>query len=183
MDPVLMSLITLVFTLLVAYVWTKTLRKYLQIPAVPGWPILGNITQVDLNRPDLTLLKWAKEFGPIYSVKFLNQTWIIVSGYDEVYEMLVTKGKSFAGRNNKNRFDFVTSGNKDIISGNPRQPHWTPLRKAAHRGIRHYGTGLTRLESTLSIMASDFVSTVRSYNGKPIDLREDIYNFILKVCT
>lgn len=60
-------------------------------------------------------------------------------------------------------------------------PHWLPLRKAAHRGIRHYGKGMTRLESTLADVASDFVAKITSYDGKVVDLKDDIYNFVIKV--
>lgn len=59
--------------------------------------------------------------------------------------------------------------------------HWGPLRKAAHRGIRHYGNGMARLEGTLSEMANEFVTQVTTYKGEAIDLSNDIYNFVLKV--
>ena len=179
MEPFLF-LVTFALVLVAIYAWSKS-RVTLQVPEVKKWPIVGNAFQIHPQRPELSFLQWAKKLGPIYSVQIFSQTWVIVNGYDEVYEMLVTKGNSFAGRSSLFRLECFTCGNKDIINGNPTLPHWTPLRKAAHRGIRHYGTGLTRLESTLSLMAGDFVEKVTSYNGKAVDLREDIYNFVLKV--
>ena len=176
-----LSLVTLVVILAAIFLWNKT-KTNLQMPGIKGWPIVGSIFQIDRMRPDQTFLQWAKDLGPVYSVQVFNQTWVIITGYEEMYEMLVTKGSSFAGRSSFFRLNYLTCGNKDIINGNPTQPHWTPLRKAAHRGIRHYGSGLTRLESTLSMMANDFVDKVSSYKGKAVDLREDIYNFVLKVC-
>ena len=157
------------------------MKTKLQMPGVKRWPIVGSVLLINRERSDLSFLKWAAELGTIYSVQIFNQTWVIVSGYNEVYEMLFTKGNAFAGRSNFFKLDFVTYWNKDVLSGNPRQSHWTPLRKAAHRGIHHYGSGLSRLESTLSLMALDFVNKVKSYGGKAIDLKEDIYNFVLKV--
>ncbi len=67
------------------------------------------------------------------------------------------------------------------MAGEPTQSFWHPMRKTAHRGIRHYGDGLTRLEETLAVMASEFVAKVTSYDGQPIDLRDDIHNFVMKV--
>ena len=179
MEPFL-YLVTLAFVLVAIYTWTK-MQVTLQVPEVKKWPIVGSVFQMNSKRHDLSLLQWAKELGPIYSVQIFNQTLVIVSGYGDVYEMLVSKGNSFAGRSRPFRQECFASGDKDIVNGNPTLPHWTPLRKAAHRGIRHYGTWLNRLESTLSLMVSDFVEKVRSYNGQSVDLREDIYNYVLKV--
>ena len=153
----------------------------LQIPTVPGWPIIGSLFQLDRKFPYLTMIEWSRKLGPVYVLKILHEDWIVVSGYDELVEMLVTKGNSFAGRSRRFQFDALTYGDKDILNGNPTQRHWTPLRKAAYRGIRHYGAGMTRLESTLSEVAQEFVAKIKSYNGENIDLHDDIYNFVLKV--
>lgn len=104
-----------------------------------------------------------------------------VDRYEEMYEMLVSKGNVFAGRKEQFKFMAVTCGTKDVINGSPTQAHWLPLRKAAHRGIHHYGDGLTRLEETLATMARSFVDRVKAYEGKPVDLKDDIYNFVLMV--
>ena len=168
---------------LTIYLLKRVYRKNgkLGIPTVPGWPIVGNLFQLDRKRPYLSFIEWSRKLGPVYEFQILGQTGVVVSGYDELMEMLVTKGNSFAGRPRRFQFDAMTFADKDILNGNPTQRHWTPLRKTAYRGIRHYGDGMTRLESTLSVMAQEFVAKIRSYNGKEIDLRDDIYNFVLKV--
>lgn len=72
-------------------------------------------------------------------------------------------------------------GSHDIINADSTQLHYAPLKKAAHRGIRHYGDGMTRLESTLSTMAAAMVDKIASYDGQPVDIRDDVYSFIIKV--
>lgn len=151
------------------------------LPAVRGWPLLGSILQLDPRRPDRTLVQWSKQLGPVYTVRILHKTWVVVSGYDELHEMLVTKGQAFGGRDRRYIMDAILFGSKDVINASPTEAHWASLRKAAHRGIRHYGNGLTRLEETLAAMARDFVVKVTSYNGQPVDLRDDIHNFVMKV--
>ena len=170
-----------IILLLTLYYVKQNGKSKLQLPTFAGWPIVGNIFQIDKDRPDFTLIKWAQELGPVYSVQLFNQTWVIVAGYEEIHELLVTKGNSFAGRHRRVIFDLLTYGSKDVVNGDPTQYHWLPMRKAAHRGIRHYGSGLNRLEAVLSTTAQDFVVKVTSYNGAAADLREDIYNFVLKV--
>ena len=171
------------FILLITYFLKKILAKdsKLHMPSVSGWPLVGSLFQLDKERPDITLIDWSRKLGPVYAVRLLHETWVVVSGYDELIEMFVTKGNSFAGRNRRVQFDAMTYADKDILNGNPKQRHWAPLRKAAYRGIRHYGNGLTRLESTLSVMAQEFVAKIKSYDCKDIDLHDDIYNFVLKV--
>lgn len=156
-------------------------RSNLQLPSVKGLPLIGSIFQLDKQRPDRSFIHWARQLGPVYTVRILHKTWVVVSGYDELQEMLVTKGFEFGGRNRIFVQEAILGKEKDLITGNPTEPTWKPLRMAAHRGIHHYGNGLTRLEETLVAMARDFVAKVTSYNGQPIDLQEDIYNYVVKV--
>ena len=166
---------------ILTYVYTKFASKKLLLPTCPGYPIIGSITYLDKNRPDETFLKWGEELGPVYAVKLLHETIVVVSGYDELHEMLITKGNSFAGRQRRSFLADMFASYKDLVFADANESHWMSLRKAAHRGIRHYGAGLTRLETLLSIMSREFIEKLSTYEGKPIDMRDDIYNFVLKV--
>lgn len=146
-----------------------------------SYPIFGSAPYLDRERYDFTLLNWAEKLGPMYRVNIFHRTWVVITNYEEMNEMLVTKGHMFAGRDVQFKLSSVTYGKKDVIHGNPTMSHWAPLRKAAHRGIRHYGNGMARLEGTLSEIASEFVTQVTTYKGEVIDLSNDIYNFVLKV--
>ena len=178
--------VAIIFFIIIAiltYVYTKFSSKKLLLPTCPGYPIIGSVTHLDKNRPDKTFIKWGKELGPVYAVKLLHETIVVVSGYDELNEMLITKGSSFAGRQKRSFLADIFAGNKEVLFGDANESHWMPLRKAAHRGIRHYGAGLTRLETLLSTMSREFIEKLSTYEGKPIDMRDDIYNFVLKVLT
>lgn len=153
------------------------------IPTVPGWPIIGSALQINRKRPDLTFIAWAKQYGPVYKVKIFNKTMIVLSRYEEVHEVLVTRGTAYAGRNETFKIRALTSNPKqtDIINGTHEESHWLAMRKTSHRGIRHYGNGMPRLEKTLAVMAQTFVDRVRLHEGKPFDLRDDLYTFIVMV--
>ena len=166
---------------LLTYLYTTFSGEKLLLPISPGYPIIGSITHLDKNRPDKTILKWGKELGPLYAMKMLHETFVVVTGYDELCEMFFTKGNSFAGRYKRACLADIFFGNKGITFGNPNEIHWMPLRKAAHRGIRHYDNGLTRLEAILSEMSHDFIDKLSNYDGKTIDIRDDVYNFVIKV--
>ena len=176
--------VTVMFFTIIAmltYVYTKFSSKKLLLPTSPGYPIIGSITHLDKNRPDKTFLKWGEELGPVYAVKLLHETIVVVSGYDELQEMLITKGSAFAGRLKRSFAADIFAGYKDVIFADANESHWMPLRKAAHRGIRHYGAGLIRIETLLSTMSREFIEKLSSYEGKAFDMRDEIYNFVLKV--
>lgn len=105
----------------------------------------------------------------------------MVSGFDELIEMCVTKGRAFGGRRVRYLASALADNQHGLLHGDPTSAHWMPARKAAHRGIHHYGDGLTRLEATLAEMARDFVTKVAAHGGREIDIKEDIYDFVLKV--
>lgn len=80
--------------LLLVIIWyvTKFRTNLSPMPYVKGaWPLIGNAYQLDRQRPDRSFIQWARELGPVYSVRILHKTWVVVSGYDELQEMLVTK--------------------------------------------------------------------------------------------
>lgn len=81
-----------------------------------GFPFFGNVFQLDMRRPDLTLMKWTKTIGPVYSLNVLHEKWIIVGGYDELRDMLVTQGQAFAGRQRSNMHNFRFDLHASLLS-------------------------------------------------------------------
>ena len=181
MVDVTVAIIFAAIITLLTYLYTKFASTKLLLPTCPGYPLIGSITHLDKSRPDKTFIKWGKELGPVYAVKMLNETFVVVTGYDQLCEMLITKGNSFAGRYKRSFLTDIFYDNKGITFGNPNDIHWMLLRKAAHRGIRHYDNGLTKLEALLSDMSHEFIEKLSNYNDNAIDMRDDVYNFVIKV--
>ena len=155
--------------------------RRLQIPGPKETPFLGNFLQLrTATHPADKMDEWAKQFGPVYVMRIFNQNRVVVSGYNELVEMLVTKGKAFGGRPMYYRYSLIFN-KKDMIFNNCSCPLWMPLRKAGYRAIHHYGDGMTKLEVTIQTMAAEFVDSVKSYGGKEIDLREDVYDFVIRI--
>ena len=162
------------------YWWTKSKSPLDALPGPKGLPYIGNFFQLDKKRPDLTMVKWTREHGPIYKMKMFGKTWVVVGGYDEVYEVLVTKGTTFDGREKTYRIGILTFDYKDVLFSSATLPHWHSLKKAAFRSVRQHGDGLERIESILLEMMQELIERIKQYDGKPIDLKDDIYNYIVK---
>ena len=177
----------LVFTIFVGLViLLMKQRRRLKLPGPPRLPLVGNVLQMVTTkacRSDEVMASWTKQYGPVFTVNVFGKEWVVVSGCDEIYEMMVTKGRSFAGRIQWYRFGYVTCGFKDIFVGFPTYPQWLPMRKTAFRALHQHGAGLNRIEAVLASAMKDFIKKMRSYehSNLPIDLRDDIYNFVAKV--
>ena len=169
--------VVLIFTF---YLLLKRKQRLL-IPGPKQTLLLGNFYQLrSATQPVIKMDEWAKQFGPVYAMRIFNQDRVVVSGYDELTEMLITKGKAFGGRPCTYRFSLFFK-QKDMLFNNCSFPQWLPMRKAGHRAIHHYGDGMTRLEMTINSMAEEFVNSVKSYGGKEIDLLEDVYDFVVRI--
>lgn len=103
MDAVLLVLVVVVVFLAWLVVQYRSSAPANGPPAVKGWPLVGSLFQLDMVRTDKGFARWAKELGPVYSVKLLNKTTVVVSGYDALQEMLISKVRAYI-------LFFVTSG-------------------------------------------------------------------------
>ncbi|XP_028553069.1 ent-kaurene oxidase 2-like [Dendrobium catenatum] len=57
-------------------------------PAVPGWPLIGNLLQLREKKPFLTFVKWAEDYGPIYSIRCGASSMIVLNSTELAKEVL-----------------------------------------------------------------------------------------------
>ncbi|KAF7332959.1 Cytochrome P450 [Mycena venus] len=100
------------------------------IPAGPkGLPILGSFPFLT-QYPELTLDRWAKKFGDLYSVWLGNQLFVIVSSPAIVKDLIVTNGAVFSSRKEmfiKSQTVFAGRG----ITATPYNDRWRKHRRIA----------------------------------------------------
>lgn len=79
-------------------------------PGPPGWPLIGNIgLQFDKDVRQ-TLLKWHKQYGPMYTVWSGLNPEVYVTGYQLMHELFVKRGDEFVDRPDDWLMLFLTSG-------------------------------------------------------------------------
>ena len=66
-------------------------KKLLQIPVVPGWPIIGNVLNIDPLRPYITLTSWANRYGDAFFIKIFSQSILVLNGRDVIIEAAIEK--------------------------------------------------------------------------------------------
>ena len=131
------------------------------IPSPPGWPLLGNLLEINLEKPHLTFMKWSKQLGHMFTIRLFGTDTVVVSSFDLIHEVLVSKGSDFAGRPYIYRLAFMCHNNQDIIASSPN-PRWAIVRKAVHRNLKVYDTGLQRVEDISMDIIGDVMRSLHS---------------------
>ncbi|KAJ8094055.1 hypothetical protein PM082_009945 [Marasmius tenuissimus] len=102
-------------------------------PGPVGLPIVGS--HPFLTRyPELTLDKWAKQYGPMYSVWLGNQLFVMISDPQIVKDLMVTNGAIFSSRKEmflKSKKIFVGRG----ITATPYNDRWRKHRRLASTSL------------------------------------------------
>ncbi|KAH0412004.1 hypothetical protein KCU90_g18208, partial [Aureobasidium melanogenum] len=57
------------------------------IPGPAGWPLLGNVNDIDPDVPIKSLMDIADKYGPIYSLSMLGRRRVVVSSVELMNEI------------------------------------------------------------------------------------------------
>ncbi|KAF8802924.1 putative cytochrome P450 monooxygenase [Phlegmacium glaucopus] len=108
MDPI-MLIPCLPLALLGYWVWGLGRRERHLPPGPPTKPVIGNIHLLPTSWLQLQFASWAKEYGPIFSLKVFNSTMIVISTPSAVKDILDKTGSLTAGRP-RSIMQFTTEG-------------------------------------------------------------------------
>ncbi|KAF9587792.1 hypothetical protein IFM89_005667 [Coptis chinensis] len=130
------DLLLLFVTLFLAIIWFKYWsvtgggQKNLP-PGPPGWPIVGNLIQVVLQRRNFMYVvrDLRTKYGPIFTMQMGQRTLIIVTSSDLIHEALVQKGPIFASRPADSPTRLLFSVGKCAINSAEYGPLWRTLRR------------------------------------------------------
>ena len=174
--PIVGGVIAALALLLVAYLIHSYKRKWSNFPPGPqGWPFLGNIYQINPKRPDITLAGWAKQYGGVFSYKFLGQTIVVASSPTAFSEALLSSSNEFSGRPKLPRFKATSC---DIFAFNYLSPKFSTLKKIMMRSLKTFESEQdhSTLECT-DCMLNEF----QSKGGEAFDPYDDMFHAICKM--
>lgn len=66
----------------------QALRRIAELPGPPGWPLLGHLAQLDLQRLHQVLEQWHREYGALYTIR-LGPKPVLVSSNHEVLQAVL----------------------------------------------------------------------------------------------
>ncbi|XP_026539505.1 cytochrome P450 2K1-like isoform X1 [Notechis scutatus] len=129
-------------------------------------PILGNLHIMDFKRPYKTMIKLAKEYGPIFHLQMGGQEMVVLTGYETVKEALVKHAEAFSGRPIVPIFEDYTKGFGIVMA---HGENWRQMRQFSLSALRAYGMGKRIVEDKISEECSVLIKTYETYEGKPFE--------------
>ncbi|XP_061450000.1 cytochrome P450 2J2-like isoform X1 [Rhineura floridana] len=129
------------------YGFWKSFRPKNFPPGPWALPFLGNVLQLNKLNPLKDLEKFAKKYGPVFSLYIGGIPIVFVHGLPLIKEVLVVKGTEFAGRPN-NTFINTIHKKKGIIMAHYGQA-WKEQKKFSLMVLRNFGLGKRSLEERI----------------------------------
>ncbi|XP_038266209.2 steroid 17-alpha-hydroxylase/17,20 lyase [Dermochelys coriacea] len=149
--------------------------------SLPSLPIIGSLLHLTGNRQfHLLLHNLQKKYGSLYSLQMGSQYMVVVNHYLHAKEVLLKKGKTFAGRPHTVTTDILTRNGKDIAFAT-YSPHWKFLRKQVHASLSMFGKGTLALEKILCREAASLCETLSSLQDVLLDMAPELNRAVTNV--
>ncbi|KFH45656.1 Fumitremorgin C synthase-like protein [Hapsidospora chrysogenum ATCC 11550] len=100
-------------------------------PGPPTLPVIGNLHQMPSKDAHLQFEKWAREYGPVYSLILGTKTMVVLSSDKAVKDLLDKKSSLYSHRPEMYIGQNLCSGNLRVLMM-PYGPRWRNSRKLVH---------------------------------------------------
>ncbi|OJA07969.1 hypothetical protein AZE42_13541, partial [Rhizopogon vesiculosus] len=67
-------------------------------PGPPGWPLIGNISDMPHVQPWLTFAEWGKKYGDISHIEVLGQHILVLNSINTTMQTLDKKSSMYSDR-------------------------------------------------------------------------------------
>lgn len=101
-------------------------------PGPPTLPIFGNLLQIPQEKRHLQFEKWAREYGPIYSLMLGTKVMIVLSSDVAIKDLIDKRGAIYSSRPEAYIAQDILSGGLRVLFM-PNAGVWSTARKLVHR--------------------------------------------------
>uniref|UniRef100_A0A3B4FA60 Steroid 21-hydroxylase n=1 Tax=Pundamilia nyererei TaxID=303518 RepID=A0A3B4FA60_9CICH len=116
------------------------------IPCLPRLPFLGSLPWLGGGLPPhLLFTQMSHRYGPLFGLYLGPHYTVVINSHQHAREVLMQKGKDFAGRPSMVTTNLLTRGGKDIAFSD-YTPLWKHHRRLVHNSFTLFGEGTTRLQ-------------------------------------
>uniref|UniRef100_A0A668ACP1 Cytochrome P450 2K1-like n=1 Tax=Myripristis murdjan TaxID=586833 RepID=A0A668ACP1_9TELE len=157
------TLLGAVVFLLVLYIFSSSFisqKKMKEPPGPTALPLLGNLLQMDLKRPYITLsnksLKpLSKKHGSVFTVYFGPKKVVVLAGYKTVKQALVSHAAEFGDREILPLFGILFNNGES----------WRELRRFALSNLRDFGMGKKAAEEKIVEECQHLIKVFEKHEG------------------
>uniref|UniRef100_A0A3P9H1Y3 Cytochrome P450 2K1-like n=1 Tax=Oryzias latipes TaxID=8090 RepID=A0A3P9H1Y3_ORYLA len=145
---------------------TSSQKHRKEPPGPTPIPILGNLHQLDLKRPDQTFMKFAKKYGSVFTVYMGPRKMVVLTGYKTMKEALVNYAEEFGEREaptvaKEAHLDYgVVWANGDS---------WREMRRFALSTLRDFGMGKRACEDKIIPECHSLLKEISKFQGEAFD--------------
>ncbi|KAM6914527.1 phospholipid-transporting ATPase ABCA3 [Lycodopsis pacificus] len=144
-----------------------TSQAFGKVPPGPRpLPLLGNLFQLDLKRPYITLCELSKKHGSVFTVYLGTNKVVVLAGYKAVKEALVSYAEEFGDRDIGPIFYDLNQGH-GILFANGES--WKEMRRFALTTLRDFGMGKRLSEHKILEECQHLMQEFEKHKGKPFD--------------
>ncbi|KAK3772109.1 hypothetical protein RRG08_061193 [Elysia crispata] len=161
---------------LVYYAWVLLRPRHagLNIPPFPGPKrFLTGHLHLWGSQPNLNVLhECRKKAGDIFSLDLAGKLLVVVSGYDNIKEVMVNHWNEAGNRPIHIMHKLLGEENLGIVFA--RSDNWKAQRATAITILRSLGMGKNVMAERIGEEVDVFVNKLASYNCKPVDIRNPL---------
>ncbi|XP_051258718.1 steroid 17-alpha-hydroxylase/17,20 lyase [Dicentrarchus labrax] len=135
------------------------------IPCLPWLPVLGSLPWLGGGLPPhLLFSQLALRYGALFALYLGPHYTVVVNNHQHAREVLLQRGRDFAGRPSMVTTDLLTRGGKDIAFSD-YSPLWKSHRRLVHNSFTLFGEGTSRLQdivlSSVDSLCAELLSSGR----------------------
>ncbi|XP_037331360.2 cytochrome P450 2K1-like [Pungitius pungitius] len=153
--------------LIVLYLVSNSLtsRELRKVPPGPRpLPLLGNLLQLDLKRPYVTLFELSKKHGSVFTVYLGTSRVVVLAGYTAVKDALVNHAEDFGDREISPIFYDLNQGH-GILFANGES--WKEMRRFALTNLKDFGMRKQLSEHKVLEECQYLIEVFEKQQGKP----------------
>ncbi|KAJ8262230.1 hypothetical protein GJAV_G00164080 [Gymnothorax javanicus] len=164
--PTLVVLLTVLLVRSVVIGWPAPSS----IPCLPSLPILGSLLSLRENLPPhLLFTSLSRRYGDLYALYMGPHYTVVVNNFKLAREVLLQKGKEFAGRPKMVTTDLLSREGKDIAFAD-YSPLWKCHRKLVHTSFFLFGEGTSKLQTKVCEEATNLCSELLTLAEQQLDI-------------
>ncbi|NP_001284516.1 steroid 17-alpha-hydroxylase/17,20 lyase-like [Cynoglossus semilaevis] len=139
------------------------------IPCLPRLPLLGSLPWLSQHLPPhLLFCKLSHRYGSLFGFYLGPYYTLVVNNHHHAREVLLQRGRDFAGRPRMVTTDLLTRGGKDIAFSD-YSALWKLHRRLVHNSFTLFGEGSSRLQDIALSSVDGLCAELLSSTGSAFD--------------
>ncbi|CAN9500144.1 unnamed protein product [Ophioblennius macclurei] len=155
-----------------------------ELPRLPALPLIGSLLSLRSPLPPHLLFKdLQRKYGQTYSLMMGSHSVVIINHHLHAKEVLLKKGRIFAGRPRTVTTDVLTRDGKDIAFGD-YSTTWRFHRKIVHGALCMFGEGSASIEQIICAEATALCSVLSESAALDVspELTRAVTNVVCSLC-